>query len=210
MSRGMSRTRRRFLQTISTSVPAAILGVGAGKTYGNEVSSNAESRPDASLYVDLGSTAAGDGTILFRKHILDLGPAESVTVADMNGDSRLDIICGENWYEQRATERGHGPRFIKHKFRDLPYTDNYLEDLSDLAIDVAGDGHPDIVSCSYWSKPLTWWENPGNGEGRGKSMSLRLDLPWNLRFSSISSIPANPSNSSLNLAIPISCSLSMS
>jgi hypothetical protein len=36
-----------------------------------------------------------------------------------------------------------------------------LEDLSDLAIDVNGDGYPDIVSCSYWSDPLTWWENPG-------------------------------------------------
>lgn len=164
MSRKMSRARRRFLQTIGTSVPAAILEMGTGRLYGgtrDAVSPYTESQPDAPQYIDLGFSAAGDGAIPFRKHTLDLGSAESVAVADMNGDGRRDIICGENWYEQRARDGDRGPRFIKHKFRDLPYTDNYLEDLSDLAIDVTGNGYPDIVSCSYWSKPLTWWENPG-------------------------------------------------
>jgi hypothetical protein len=91
-----------------------------------------------------------------------LGPSETVAIADVNRDGRLDIISGENWYEQAPPAPGtEGPRWIKHKFRDLPYTDFYLEDLSDLAIDVNGDGWVDVVSCSYWSKPLTWWENPG-------------------------------------------------
>jgi hypothetical protein len=80
----------------------------------------------------------------------------------MNRDGRLDIVSGENWYEQVPAEPGQGPQFIKHKFRDLPYTKYYLEDLSDLAVDVNGNGYPDIVSCSYWTKPLTWWENPGD------------------------------------------------
>jgi hypothetical protein len=112
--------------------------------------------------------AQGSDEIPFRKHTLDLGPSETVDVADMNLDGRLDIISGENWFEQAApTRSSEGPRWIKHKFRELPYTDNYLEDLSDLAIDVNGDGYPDIVSCSYWSKPLTWWENPG-----------RQNKPW--------------------------------
>jgi hypothetical protein len=47
----------------------------------------------------------------------------------------------------------------------LSYTDYYLENLSDLAIDVNGNGYPDIVSCSYWSKPLSWWEKPGKNGG---------------------------------------------
>jgi hypothetical protein len=100
--------------------------------------------------------------IRFRKHMIDEGRAESVAVADVNQDGRPDIISGSKWYEQAsATEKRSGPRWIEHHFRDLGFTDSYIEDLSDLAIDINGDGYPDIVSCSYWTKPLSWWENPG-------------------------------------------------
>ncbi len=106
--------------------------------------------------------AQGSEEIPFRKHTIDLGVSETVTIVDMNRDGKPDIVSGENWFEQaKPAAPGAGPSWIKHKFRTLPYRDFYLEDLSDLAIDVNGDGYPDIVSCSYWEKPLTWWENPG-------------------------------------------------
>ena len=132
--------------------------------------------------IDLGSEIAGDDAILFRKHTLDLGCSETVTVADVNRDGRLDIVCGENWYEQVEPQPGRGPRFIKHKFRELGYTDYYLEDLSDLAIDVNGDGYPDIVSCSYWSKPLTWWENPGRSGGPWREYQIDTGAPVEFVF----------------------------
>lgn len=53
--------------------------------------------------------AAGDDAIPFRKHTLDLGISETVAVVDMNGDGRLDIISGENWYEQGPPLAGVGP-----------------------------------------------------------------------------------------------------
>ena len=112
--------------------------------------------------------AVGSEEIPFRKHTIDLGRSESVTVADVNQDRRLDIVSSENWYEQAPpAQKGAEPRWIKHHFREIPYAEGYIEDLSDLAIDVNGDGYPDIVSCSYWEEPLTWWENP-----RGQ------DKPW--------------------------------
>jgi hypothetical protein len=106
--------------------------------------------------------ATGSDEIPFRKQTIDLGRSESVTVADINHDGRSDIVSGENWYEQAPRNpESEGPRWIKHQFRDLGFTDGYIKDLSDLAIDVDGDGYPDIVSCSYWEEPLTWWKNPG-------------------------------------------------
>jgi hypothetical protein len=133
-------------------------------------------------YIHFATAAAGDDAIPFRKHTLDLGISEAVAVADMNGDGRLDIISGENWYEQGPPETGAGPRFIKHKFRDLSYTFDYLEDLSDLAIDVNGDGYPDVVSCSYWSKPLTWWENPGRSGRPWREHLIESDSPVEFVF----------------------------
>ena len=169
MSRAGKKARRQFLKSMGAGWPAAtLLSVGSGAAFAGARGGPAlgsGKAPERGPVIDLGSEIAGDDAILFRKHTLDLGCSETVTVTDVNRDGRLDIVCGESWYEQVEPESGRGPRFIKHKFRDLGYTDFYLEDLSDLAIDVNGDGYPDIVSCSYWSKPLTWWENPGKSGG---------------------------------------------
>ena len=88
-----------------------------------------------------------------------------------------------NWYEQapHATNPG-GLRWIKHHFRDLPFTDGYIEDLSDLAIDVNGDGYPDIVSCSYWDEPLTWWENPGTSNKPWRKRIIQAGSPVEFVF----------------------------
>jgi hypothetical protein len=111
--------------------------------------------------------AQGSAEIPFYKHTIDLEQSEAAAVADINQDGKLDIISGENWYEQ-TTQGPDGPRWIKHRFRELGYyrfdgkfTGGYLKDLGDLAIDVNGDGYPDIVTSSWWDPSLTWWENPG-------------------------------------------------
>ena len=106
--------------------------------------------------------AVGSDEIPFRKHTIDLGASESCAVADLNQDGRLDIVSSENWYEQGPSQcAGTGSCWTKHKFRDVGYNSFYIENLIDIAVDVNEDGFPDIVSSSYWSKPFTWWENPG-------------------------------------------------
>ncbi len=94
----------------------------------------------------------------FEKHTIDLGANEPCAWADVNGDGRLDLVSGENWYE--------APTWKKTKFRELFFTNNYIDAFSDLPVDVDGDGHVDIVTVSWFSKKMAWWKNPGNGRGK--------------------------------------------
>jgi len=107
--------------------------------------------------------------IPFEKHTIDLGASEGVAVADINGDGKLDIVSGENWYE--------APRWIKHKFRTLGFQDNYVDDFSDMVLDVNGDGHMDIVTGAYFARKLYWMENPGKGKGEWKEHLIDSGYP---------------------------------
>lgn len=91
--------------------------------------------------------------IAFHKHTIDLGANESCAIADVNKDGRLDIIAGENWYA--------APKWTKARFRTVDFNNNYIDNFSDLPLDVNGDGWVDIVSAHWFSRQLDWWENPG-------------------------------------------------
>src|SRR5690349_14578732 len=94
---------------------------------------------------------------MFRKHLIDEGANESAAVADINQDGRLDIISGENWFE--------APKWKKHRMREIPFLEGYIDDLSNFALDVNDDGYPDVIACSWWSKKLAWYENPRRHDG---------------------------------------------
>jgi hypothetical protein len=91
--------------------------------------------------------------IPFTRHQLDFGANETCALADLNGDRRLDVVSGENWFE--------APRWTKHHFRDLNFANNYIDNFSDLALDVNGDGRTDVISVSWFSRRIAWFENPG-------------------------------------------------
>ena len=94
---------------------------------------------------------------MFRKHLIDAGANESATVADINKDGRLDIVSGENWYE--------APEWKKHRMREIPFANGYIDDFSNHPLDVNGDGYIDIVACAWFSKRMTWYENPRRYDG---------------------------------------------
>ncbi len=112
--------------------------------------------------------------IPFEKHTLDLGANEACAVADVNGDRHPDIISGENWYE--------GPKWVKHRFREIGFSNNYVDDFSNLPLDVNRDGSPDIVACSWFSRKLVWLENPGKAHGDWREHIIEGGSPIEFAF----------------------------
>jgi FG-GAP-like repeat len=107
--------------------------------------------------------------IPFRIRMLDGGASETAAVADINRDGRLDIVSGENWYE--------GPGWTRHPFRELNFTNNYVDGFSDLPVDVNGDGYPDIVSVTWFARRISWWKNPGKASGPWTEAEIDSGFP---------------------------------
>ncbi len=108
----------------------------------------------------------------FDKSMIDGGAAEPAAFADINGDKRLDIVAGEFWYE--------APNWTPHRFRTLPFLNNYVDDFSDLVADYDGDGKLDVVSVGWFSKNVSCWKNPGAGTGEWKRQDI--ETKYNVEF----------------------------
>jgi hypothetical protein len=101
---------------------------------------------------------------------------ESCSLVDMNGDGRLDVSCGVNWYE--------APRWTKHRAY-FAGADKYFDGLEareplhthchELALDVNRDGRVDVVDCGEQSSiaGVWWYENPGPAGGKWKARRVR-------------------------------------
>jgi len=101
--------------------------------------------------------ASRPAEIPFEKRLLDLGAFETCAIGDINRDGRPDIVSGENWYA--------APEWTQHRFRAIEYGRNATEDLSDLLLDVDGDGYLDVISSASHARKLWWNRNPGKGGG---------------------------------------------
>ena len=116
--------------------------------------------------------------IPFRIQMLDGGASETAAVADINKDGRLDIVSGEHWYQ--------GPAWTKHKFRELDFSNNYVDGFSDLPVDVDGDGYPDIASVTWFAKKISWFRNPGKGGGAW--VEAPINAGFNIEFATLADI----------------------
>ena len=63
-------------------------------------------------------------------------------------DGRVDIVSSESWYE--------APNWTKHPLRTIPFTNNYVDNFSDLPIDVDNDGCVDVVQIGYFARRIVW------------------------------------------------------
>ena len=125
-------------------------------------------------FVLLKAITTRPGEIPFEKRTIDLGSAETAVFVDINHDGKLDIVSGENWYE--------APNWSRHHFRDIPYVNYYIDDLSTLPLDVDGDGYPDLVTSGWFTKRLAWWHNPGRSDGKWEEHPIAEGSPIEFSF----------------------------
>ena len=86
--------------------------------------------------------------------------------------ARRQVGCAALLAAGIAASAGSRPAetdWIQHHFRSIEYNRNATEDLSDLMLDVNGDGYPDVVSSASHGNRIWWNENPGAKGGDGKS-----------------------------------------
>ncbi len=99
----------------------------------------------------------------FDVQFLYIDANEGCDIADVDGDGRLDVIAGRNWYRN--------PDWVPRPLRLLPDWNGYVESNGDFAYDVNGDGRIDVIAGSFLPTQVFWYENPGP-EG------LRLGQLW--------------------------------
>jgi len=126
------------------------------------------------LCARVASSTSRPADIAFHTRMIDPGYSETVAVADINRDGKLDIVSGESWYE--------APQWQKHSLRQIEYSNGYIDDFSDLPVDVDGDGWIDIVQFSYFAHNIVWLKNPGKSGGEWKVTEIDSSGPTEFAF----------------------------
>jgi hypothetical protein len=112
--------------------------------------------------------------ILFERKTIDLGVSETCAIGDFNNDGRPDLFSGDAWYEN--------PTWKRHEVRHLAEFGTYLASLSDLALDVDGDGWTDIVSSGWHNGRIWWSRNPGKAGGAWEDQTIDQGFPVEFSF----------------------------
>jgi len=117
----------------------------------------------------LASAQARPPDIRFDVRMIDGGASETAAFADLNNDRRLDIVSSDAWYE--------APAWTRHPIRDVNWNGQYLDNFTDLPIDVDGDGYADVVQFAYFAGNIVWMKNPGTTGGAWTATEIDKGSP---------------------------------
>ncbi len=113
------------------------------------------------------SQAIAQHPIKFEIKLLTVDSNEGCDIADVDGDGKLDITAGRNWYRNED--------WTPRPLRLIQDRDGYVHSNGEWAYDVNEDGRVDIVSMDFLDGAVYWYENPGPDPlSRGVTWKRRL------------------------------------
>jgi len=111
-----------------------------------------------------GAAPPNPAQIRWHRHKLVQNLSEACAIADVDNDGRLDVISGPLWFQ--------APTWEPRPLRDVEIgNEEFFTTNGDHAFDLNGDGWVDVITASWFSDKLFWYENPG-AEG------LRAGRKW--------------------------------
>lgn len=101
----------------------------------------------------MSQTVQAQHPIQFDVKLLTIDSNEGCDTGDIDGDGKLDVVAGRNWY-RNGDWRPRPVRLIEDRA-------GYVRSNGEWLYDVNGDGQPDIVSMDFVQGGVYWYEHPG-------------------------------------------------
>jgi len=99
------------------------------------------------------TSVRGDHPLKFKVKLLTVDANEGCDIADFDGDGKLDVVAGRNWYRNGD--------WLPRPVRLIEDVNGYVHSNGDFAMDVNGNGLPDVVAGTFFNGKVFWYENPG-------------------------------------------------
>lgn len=97
--------------------------------------------------------AQAEEPIRFTVKVLTVDANEGCDIADFDGDGKLDVVAGRNWFRNGD--------WLPRPVRLIEDVNGYVHSNGDFAYDVNGDGRPDVVAGDFFNTQVYWYENTG-------------------------------------------------